>query len=256
MKARLPRRKRHADDRRPRLRHRVLGILQVVPGPEHARDHFVGAKHLVFVGLYQLARRYGRPQPLPQASRPAAHTRHERETAWPDRTESSQQVKSVPHPARGLFMGNRGILHDATGQLGPARWRHRNWVCCRLAFKGRHRKLLKPGHYTALFFLDEAVALAAGHRPCAECRRADYLSFRAAWEAGLGPDTVSGVLETTSATRRNPRPWIVLMIRLSRSVSPSAVRTALIAPEIAQSLIARPCQIASTRSSLVTTWSL
>ncbi|MDV7144802.1 hypothetical protein R3X27_19145 [Tropicimonas sp. TH_r6] len=91
------------------------------------------------------------------------------------------------HPARGLFMGNRGILHGATGQLGPARWRHRNWICCRLAFKGRKRTLMHPGRYTELFFLDEAVALAAGHRPCAECRRADYLSFRAAWQASLGP---------------------------------------------------------------------
>ncbi|WGH79768.1 hypothetical protein [Jannaschia ovalis] len=89
-------------------------------------------------------------------------------------------------PARGTLMGNRGILHDAEGRIGPARWRHRNWVCCLLSFRGRHRRLLAPGHYTELFFLDEAVALAAGHRPCAECRRADYRRWQAAWARAFG----------------------------------------------------------------------
>ena len=84
-------------------------------------------------------------------------------------------------PARGLFMGNRGCLHDAAGRLGPARWRHPHWIICLTAFKGRRRPLMAPGRYTELFFLDEAVALAAGHRPCAECRRAAYLAFRAAF---------------------------------------------------------------------------
>lgn len=84
---------------------------------------------------------------------------------------------------RGHMMGNRGILHDAEGRLGRARWRHPNWVACRLAFKGRRRRVMSPGRYTELFFWDEAVALAAGHRPCAECRRADYLAFRRALAA-------------------------------------------------------------------------
>lgn len=92
----------------------------------------------------------------------------------------------VALPVRGLFMGNRGILHDAEGRLGAARWRHRAWICCRLCFKGRRRPVMVPGSYTELFFLDEAVALAAGHRPCAECRREDYLSFRSAWERAFG----------------------------------------------------------------------
>ncbi|MGR3484113.1 MAG: hypothetical protein ACU0BF_02100 [Paracoccaceae bacterium] len=74
-------------------------------------------------------------------------------------------------------MGNRGVLHDAAGVIGPARWRHRNWVICRLAFKSRRRALRSPGHYTELFFHDEAVALAAGHRPCGECRRDAYRRF-------------------------------------------------------------------------------
>jgi hypothetical protein len=70
--------------------------------------------------------------------------------------------------------------------MGRARWRHRGWVCCVLAFRGRRRALMQPRAWTELFFLDEAVALAAGHRPCAECHRADYRRFAAAWaDAGL-----------------------------------------------------------------------
>lgn len=88
-------------------------------------------------------------------------------------------------PTRGQFMGNRGILHDANQNLGSARWRHKAWVCCTLSFKNRRRPIMQPNSYTELFFLDEAVAFAAGHRPCAECRRADYNRFRDA--LGLTP---------------------------------------------------------------------
>jgi hypothetical protein len=87
---------------------------------------------------------------------------------------------------RGDFMGNRGILHDVSQRLGAARWRHKAWICCSLSFKGRHREVMQPGQYTELFFLDEAVALAAGHRPCAECRRTDYNRFRDAWAVAHG----------------------------------------------------------------------
>ena len=90
------------------------------------------------------------------------------------------------HPARGLFMGNRGRLHDGDRTLGPARWRHRGWVCCRTSFRGRRRVPMTPGRYTELFFLDEAVALAAGHRPCAECRRADHERFLDHWALAHG----------------------------------------------------------------------
>lgn len=83
----------------------------------------------------------------------------------------------LAHPARGRFMGNRGILHDDAGRLTHRRWRHKAWVCCLTAFKGRRRRLMQPGAYTELFFHDEAVALAAGHRPCGECRHADYAAF-------------------------------------------------------------------------------
>lgn len=93
----------------------------------------------------------------------------------------------VAEPWRGAFMGNRGCLHDAQGRLGRARWRHRCWVCCVTEFRGRHRPVMPPPgsrtRYTALFFWDEACALAAGHRPCGECRRADHRAFMAAWQA-------------------------------------------------------------------------
>lgn len=90
----------------------------------------------------------------------------------------------IAHSARGLVFGNRGCLHD---ERGVVRRRHagRLWIACRLTFKGRRRELVQPGRYTELFFLDEATALAAGHRPCAECRRDDYNRFVASWPGDL-----------------------------------------------------------------------
>ena len=88
--------------------------------------------------------------------------------------------------ARGTLMGNRGILHDDRGRLGVARWRHPHWVTCLLEFKGRWRPVMQPRAYTELFFLDEATAFAAGHRPCGECRRPDYLRFLDAWAKATG----------------------------------------------------------------------
>jgi hypothetical protein len=82
--------------------------------------------------------------------------------------------------ARGMLFGNRGVLHDENGRL-VRQWQVRRWIACRLEFKGRRRELLRPGRFTELFFLDEATALAAGHRPCAECRRDDFVRFREAW---------------------------------------------------------------------------
>ena len=96
----------------------------------------------------------------------------------------------VADPSRGLFTGNRGCLHDDQRQLGRARWRGRAWICCRLDWKGVRRQVMSPRRWTELFFLDEAVALSAGQRPCAYCRRQDYRAFRAAWlKAGLPGDT-------------------------------------------------------------------
>jgi hypothetical protein len=86
----------------------------------------------------------------------------------------------VATPERGLFMGNRGCLHDGQRRVTKA-WARTPWVTCLLEFKDRHRAVMSPGQYTELFFLDEATALAAGHRPCATCRRADYDAFKALW---------------------------------------------------------------------------
>src|SRR5215218_6986529 len=84
----------------------------------------------------------------------------------------------VAEPARGLVYGNRGCLHDEQGRI-RRRFAVKRWIACRLEFRGRRRSpLQQPGRYTELFFLDEVTALAAGHRPCAECRREDYDRFR------------------------------------------------------------------------------
>jgi len=84
-------------------------------------------------------------------------------------------------PARGLLFGNRGgRIHGGDRRLTRRRWTSRAWICCRLAFKNRQRNVW-GNSYTELFFLDEPTALAAGHRPCFECRRADALAFAAAW---------------------------------------------------------------------------
>jgi hypothetical protein len=92
----------------------------------------------------------------------------------PRRNRVTPLGELIADPARGLVYGNRGCLHDANGRI---RRHHQGtrWIACRLEFKGRRRPLMRPGRYTELFFLDEATAFAAGHRPCAECRRADYL---------------------------------------------------------------------------------
>jgi hypothetical protein len=88
--------------------------------------------------------------------------------------------------ARGTLFGNRGgRFHRDDRTLGKRRWASRQWICCVLSFKGRHRAVWGRG-YTELFFLDEVTALAAGHRPCFECRRADATAFAEKWAAGNG----------------------------------------------------------------------
>ncbi len=88
---------------------------------------------------------------------------------------------------RGLFTGNRGIIHDpATKTLLKRRWSSKAWITCVCEFRGRRREVMATRSWTELFFLDEATALAAGHRPCFYCRRDDANRFRAAWEKGNG----------------------------------------------------------------------
>ena len=89
----------------------------------------------------------------------------------------------IADPARGLVYGNRGCLHDATGRI-RRRYNGKRWIACRLRFRDWHRQpLLQPGRFTELFFLDEATAFAAGHRPCALCRREDFNRFAEIWRA-------------------------------------------------------------------------
>lgn len=86
----------------------------------------------------------------------------------------------IATPARGTLLGNRGCLHDAQQQIRKL-YLGKRWIICKLQFKGRQRAVMTPGLYTELFFLDEATALAAGHRPCAECSREQFDYFRILW---------------------------------------------------------------------------
>ncbi|MGH8190975.1 MAG: hypothetical protein ACREP2_05970 [Rhodanobacteraceae bacterium] len=89
--------------------------------------------------------------------------------------------------ARGAWLGNRGILHNDRREI-VARWRTKAWITCRLHYRGIRRAVFSPHTWTELFFLDEATAFAAGHRPCALCRRERYNEFKHAWcaaNAGL-----------------------------------------------------------------------
>jgi len=115
----------------------------------------------------------------------------------------------IATPARGTLMGNRGILHDEHRTVRKTH-AHQNWVTCGLSFKGWKRPLMAQGRYTELFFLDEATSLAAGHRPCAECRRERYKAFLDAWQKAHGgavegrslPQTIDRALHTARIHRR------------------------------------------------------
>lgn len=104
----------------------------------------------------------------------------------------------IADPARGLVYANRGCLHDAGGRI-RRRYNGRRWIACRLQFRGWQRaRLMAPGRFTELFFLDEVTALAAGHRPCALCRREDYRRLSTLWEelhpGQIGADAIDAQL--------------------------------------------------------------
>jgi hypothetical protein len=99
--------------------------------------------------------------------------------------------------ARGTWMGNRGQLHG-TGKTILRPFKLKAWLICLLMFKGRNRAVMSPNQYTELFFLDEATAFAAGHRPCFECRRKDYDFFKSCWLEG---NSNYGFLKKTSIQR-------------------------------------------------------
>lgn len=118
----------------------------------------------------------------------------------------------IATPSRGMLMGNRGgCFHDAMGRITTARWKSARWIACLLEFKGRWRAVMTPGRYTELFFLDEATALAAGHRPCAECRRPAFNRFKTAWlhgnpERGISPgDSIEAIDRLLHGERVNRR---------------------------------------------------
>jgi hypothetical protein len=103
-----------------------------------------------------------------------------------NRVTPEGEIIATPH--RGLMMGNRGgAFHHPDQTLGARRWASRQWIACVLEFKGRHRPaMMQPNRYTELFFLDEVTALAAGHRPCFECRRKDAERFAELWAQAKG----------------------------------------------------------------------
>jgi hypothetical protein len=115
----------------------------------------------------------------------------------PHRNRVTPYGEIVAIPERGTLMGNRGVIHADDG-THKREWQVRRWIACRLEFKGRRRPVRQPRRWTELFFLDEATALAAGHRPCAECRREDYRRWQAAWPHGAsGADAIDLVLHAS-----------------------------------------------------------
>jgi len=135
----------------------------------------------------------------------------------------------IATPERGLVFGNRGRLHDDDRRI-RRQWALKRWIACRLEFRGRYHGPMPPGRYTGLFFLDEATAFAAGHRPCAECRRADYLRFTQIWgaradaiDARLHEERLGRRRETTldglpdgAFVLRDGKAWLVLADELLR----------------------------------------
>jgi len=127
----------------------------------------------------------------------------------PRQNRVTPRSELIAHSARGLVYGNRGCLHDRQGQI-RRRWATRRWIACRLEFRGWHREpLMQPGKFTELFFLDEATAFAAGHRPCALCRREDYVRFGELWRelhpGAVGADAIDAQLHAERVDGRAQR---------------------------------------------------
>ena len=112
---------------------------------------------------------------------PEADPGASRKTPLQNRVLPTGEIVAVPE--RGLLMGNRGCIARPDRTLGVTRWRTKMWIACVLDWRGRQRDVMPPGRWTALFFLDEATALAAGHRPCGYCRRADHRWLARSWQA-------------------------------------------------------------------------
>ena len=134
-----------------------------------------------------------------------------RSTPLRNRVTPEGEIVATAH--RGLLMGNRGgAFHLPDQTLGVRRWTTDQWITCVLKFKGRHRQVMQPNRYTELFFLDEATALAAGHRPCFECRRADAELFAELWaksqvrgQGRMGRERAAAMDEALHAERLDRR---------------------------------------------------
>ncbi len=117
----------------------------------------------------------------------------------------------VARPGRGTLTGNRGIIHNAEKQIVRP-WQVKRWIACALEFRGRKREVMQPNRWTHLFFLDEATAFSAGHRPCAECRNADYKRFRSLWESvhgtTAGADAIDNILHASRLQDRKKRTYM------------------------------------------------
>ena len=131
----------------------------------------------------------------------------------PLRNRASPLGELIADPARGLVYGNRGCLHDDAGRI-RRRYSGKRWIACRLEYRGWHRSpLMQPGRFTELFFLDEVTAFAAGHRPCALCRREDYDRFCSIWPdihlGQAGADAIDAQLhdERVEPVTRAHRLW-------------------------------------------------
>jgi len=174
----------------------------------------------------------------------------------------------VADPARGLVYGNRGCLHDASGRI-RRRYAGKRWIACRLEFRGWLRSpLLQPGRFTELFFLDEATAMAAGHRPCALCRRADYNRLGELWRelhpgqagadaideqlhgerTGSRPSVELDDLPDGAFVLRGDEPWLVHGARLMRW-TPAGYTERMPRPTGRAALVTPPSLVAVLRSS-------
>ena len=149
---------------------------------------------------------------LPSSVRP----RHDGRVAEPTRIDPWGEIVAIDQ--RGLFMGNRGCVHRDRRIVRP--WQVRRWITCVLEYKGWVAPKWEPGRWTPLFFWDEAVALAAGHRPCALCRRADFNAWLDGWESAFGErprvDPMDRRLHADrrdgKAQRRHARAWTELPV--------------------------------------------
>ena len=187
-----------------------------------------------------------RPRPLlqgclgnPRLSPPKVGAGPVGGTSMPLQNRVTPLGELIAHPARGLVFGNRGCLHDENGRI-RRRYAGKRWIACRLQFRGwQRRPLMQPGRYTELFFLDDATAFAAGHRPCATCRRQDYDRLAAVWRklyAGqVGADAIDAQLHSE---RLAPGPRTRLLheaplddLPTARSCSRTALRNLVLGAE-------------------------